>query len=156
MAQEIERKFLVKKGFNFKNYGKTIEIYQGYLCLDKERTVRIRIKAQKGYLTVKGITKGFTRYEFENEIPLKEAENLLRLCVPPILYKTRTYINYKNHIFEIDEFYNENEGLITAEIELKSENESFDKPEWLGKEVTNDKRYYNANLIKNPYSKWKK
>ena len=118
MAQEIERKFLVKKGFNFKNYGKTIEIYQGYLCLDKERTVRIRIKAQKGYLTVKGITKGFTRYEFENEIPLKEAENLLKLCVPPILYKTRTYINYKNHIFEVDEFYNENEGLIIAEIEL--------------------------------------
>ncbi len=155
--KEVERKFLVKKDFNFRELGKTYEITQGYLSSAKERTVRVRIFDNKGFLTIKGISNksGTTRYEFEKEITIKEAKELLELCEQPILSKTRTIIKHKNHIFVVDYFLKENEGLILAEIELKNEDEYFEKPDWLSKEVTGDIKYYNSSLLKNPYKNWK-
>ena len=157
MAQEIERKFLVKEGTDFEILGDTVEITQGYLSSIKERTVRVRIKGDKGFLTIKGIanTSGTTRYEFEKEITIKEAKELLELCEKPILSKTRTIVKFGNHIFEVDKFLLENEGLIVAELELSDENEAFEKPDWLAKEVTGDVKYYNSILSKNPYKNWK-
>ena len=131
-------------------------IAQGYLSSVPGRTVRVRIKGNKGYLTIKGASNesGLSRFEWEKEIPLDEAIELLKLCEEGVIDKTRFEVKIGNHIFEIDEFYGENEGLIMAEIELKSETESFEIPKWLGKEVTDDKRYYNSYLSKNPYKKW--
>lgn len=153
---EIERKFLVKstdfKPLAFiKNH-----IAQGYLNSDPERTVRIRIKGESGFLTVKGKGNetGMTRLEWETEISLAEARPLLAICEKGIIDKIRYEIEVGNHIYEVDEFFGENEGLIIAEIELRNENEPFEKPSWLGEEVTNDKRYYNAYLSKNPFSEW--
>lgn len=155
MANEIERKFLVKG--KFKNLViKETRIVQGYLSSIPERTVRVRIKGDKGYLTIKGIgnTSGATRYEWEKEIPTNEVEELLKICEPGVIDKTRYLVKVGNHTFEVDEFYGENKGLVIAELELLSESESFERPEWLGEEVTGDTKYYNSMLMKNPYSKW--
>jgi len=155
---EIERKFLVKSD-EFKAQAFTQnKIAQGYLSSLPERTVRIRIKGNKGFITIKGIGQygGMSRFEWENEIPLDEAQELLKLCEKGKIEKTRFEIKSGKHVFEVDEFYGENEGLLMAEIELESETESFEKPDWLGEEVTNDKRYYNAYLIKKPFKDWEK
>ncbi|MDR1742280.1 MAG: CYTH domain-containing protein [Dysgonamonadaceae bacterium] len=152
MACEIERKFLVKgdyKPFVSKQY----RITQGYLSLAPERIVRVRIKGDKAYLTIKSDMPDseFSRYEWETEIPLSDAEDMLRFCEKPVIDKTRYLIPAGKHVYEVDEFYGDNEGLTIAEIELTSENETFEKPDWLGDEVTLDKRYYNAYLTKHPF-----
>jgi len=155
---EIERKFLVKSD-DFKEQAFTQNnIAQGYLSSIPERTVRVRIKGNKGFITIKGIGQqgGMSRFEWENEIPIGEAQELLKLCEKGKIEKIRFEVQSGKHIFEIDEFYGENEGLVMAEIELESETESFEKPDWLGEEVTNDKRYYNAYLSKNPFKSWEK
>jgi adenylate cyclase len=153
---EIERKFLVTST-DFKNEAFTQNrIAQGYLSTVPERTVRVRIKGDKGFLTIKGISSDsrLSRFEWEKEILLDEALALLSLCEKGVIDKTRFEVKMGNHIIEIDEFYGENEGLIIAEIELRSENESYEKPDWLGVEVTEDLRYYNSYISKNPYRKW--
>ena len=155
MANEIERKFLVKG--EFKNLAsKETRIVQGYLSSIPERTVRVRIKGDKGFITIKGIgnTSGASRYEWEKEIPTSEVEELLKICEPGVIDKTRYLVKVDNHTFEVDEFYGENQGLTVAEIELSSESEAFVKPEWLGDEVTGDTKYYNSMLMKNPFTKW--
>jgi adenylate cyclase len=153
---EIERKFLVSSNAFKEDAFTQNRIKQGYLSAVPERTVRVRIKGEKGYLTVKGISNesGLSRFEWEKEIPVDEAEKLLLLCEAGVIDKTRFEIKTGNHIFEVDEFYGENEGLVMAEIELKSESETFEKPIWLAQEVTNDKRYYNSYLSNNPFKKW--
>jgi len=153
---EIERKFLViSNAFKEESFTQN-RIKQGYLSSVPERTVRVRTKGNKGFLTIKGISNesGLSRFEWEKEISIDEAEKLLLLCESGVIDKTRFEVKAGSHIIEIDEFYGENEGLIMAEIELKSETDSFEKPIWLGKEVTNDKRYYNAYLSKNPFKNW--
>jgi adenylate cyclase len=155
MANEIERKFLVKG--EFKNLtSKETRIVQGYLSSVPERTVRVRIKGDKGFITIKGIgsASGATRYEWEKEIPTSEVEELLKICEPGVIDKTRYLVKVGNHTFEVDEFYGENKGLTVAEIELGSESEEFVKPEWLGEEVTGNTKYYNSMLMKNPFTKW--
>lgn len=155
MANEIERKFLVKG--EFKNLAsKETRIVQGYLSSVPERTVRVRIKGDKGFITIKGIgsASGATRYEWEKEIPTSEVEELLKICEPGVIDKTRYLVKVGNHTFEVDEFYGENKGLTVAEIELSSEAEAFVKPEWLGEEVTGNTKYYNSMLMKNPFTKW--
>ena len=155
MAKEIERKFLVKGDFKHHAINET-RIVQGYLSSIPERTVRVRVKGDKGFITIKGIgnTSGASRYEWEKEIPVNEVEELLKICEPGVIDKTRYLVKVGSHTFEVDEFYGENKGLILAELELASEAESFTKPEWLGKEVTGDTKYYNSMLMKNPYTKW--
>ena len=155
MAQEIERKFLVKGKFKPEVF-KSTRITQGYLSSVPERTVRVRIKVEQRFLTIKGKGKHscISRYQWEKEIPLIEAEELFQVCEPGVIDKTRYLVKAGEHTFEVDEFHGENEGLIMAEIELKTENENFIKPAWLDKEVTGDDRYYNAMLTKHPYTKW--
>ena len=155
MAQEIERKFLVKGDFKADSF-KATRITQGYLSSVPERTVRVRVKGEKGYITIKGKgnDSGASRYEWEKEIPVDEVEELLKLCEPGIIDKTRYLVKAGEHTFEVDEFYGENEGLVMAEVELKDENENFIKPAWLGEEVTGDVKYYNSMLMKHPYTKW--
>lgn len=155
MAQEIEKKFLVKG--DFKNLAKKeTRITQGYLSSVPERTVRVRIKGNKGFITIKGIgnDSGASRYEWEKEIPVEEVKELLKICEPGVIDKTRYLVEVGKHTYEVDEFYAENEGLTVAEVELDSEDEKFEKPEWLGEEVTGDVKYYNSMLMKNPYTKW--
>jgi len=156
MAQEIERKFLVKSDAFKSEAFKKMRITQGYLSSVPERTVRVRIKGDKGFITIKGIANesGVSRYEWEKEIAISEVEELLKLCEPGIIDKTRFNVKSGKHTFEVDEFYGENEGLVIAEIELSSENENFEKPEWIGKEVTGDEKYYNSMLTKKPYKSW--
>lgn len=155
MPQEIERKFLVEGEFRSQAF-KAERITQGYLSSVAERTVRIRIKGEQGFITIKGKSSGdgIVRYEWEKEISLADARELLELCEPGVIDKTRYSVRAGKHIFEVDEFYGENEGLVMAEIELGNENESFEKPDWLGKEVTGDLRYYNAMLARKPYTMW--
>ncbi len=155
MAQEIERKFLVKGDFK-KFAAKQTRITQGYLSSVPERTVRVRVKGEKGFITLKGIGNagGASRYEWEKEIPVEEVNELLKICEPGVIDKTRYNVPMGNFTFEVDEFYGENQGLIVAEVELKSESDVFEKPEWLGQEVTGDVKYYNSMLMKNPYTKW--
>tara|TARA_B100002003_G_C14048989_1_gene505281 strand:+ start:83 stop:550 length:468 start_codon:yes stop_codon:yes gene_type:complete len=153
---EIERKFLVKnEDFKAEFYQKN-RITQGFLNTDPLRTVRIRIKDETAFLTVKGKNNeaGLSRFEWEKEIDKTEAEALLKLCEPGMIDKTRFLVKSASHIFEVDEFYGENEGLIVAEVELASETENFEKPKWLGQEVTGDPKYYNSQLSKNPYKSW--
>ncbi|NDV57821.1 CYTH domain-containing protein [Bacteroides sp. 519] len=155
MAQEIERKFLVSG--NFKSQAiRSVRITQGYLSSIPERTVRVRIKGDKGFITIKGISdaSGASRYEWEKEIPVSEVEELLKLCEPGLIDKTRYLIPVGKHTYEVDEFYGDNEGLVVAEVELTSLDEAFYKPEWLGREVTGDSRYYNSMLMKKPYKRW--
>lgn len=155
MAQEVERKFLVTGDFKPEAFNET-RITQGYLSSVPERTVRVRIKGTKGILTIKGIggESGASRYEWEKEISSDEAKELLELCEPGIIDKTRYLVKHGNHTFEVDEFYGDNEGLVIAEVELTSEDEEFEKPDWLGEEVTGDKRYYNSMLMKTPFKDW--
>ena len=158
MANEIERKFLVKNDTDIDALGNPTRITQGYLSSVKERTVRVRVKGDKGFLTIKGIgnKSGTTRYEFEKEITLQEANDLMNICEPGVIDKTRTNVSVGSHTFEVDCFFGDNEGLIVAEVELSSEDEVFEKPEWLGEEVTGDPKYYNSMLMKTPYKEWKK
>ncbi|NPA68313.1 MAG: CYTH domain-containing protein [Chlorobi bacterium] len=153
MNREIERKFLVLNKDFLQNSEKSEKIIQGYLSRDPERTVRVRIKDDKGFLTVKGKSEGISRFEYEIEIKKEDALQLINICLPEIIHKTRYYVPYGNHVFETDVFEGKNEGLILCETELKSEDEDFEKPEWLGKEVSNDKRYYNSYLSQHPYGK---
>ncbi|MBS1198792.1 MAG: hypothetical protein H6R18_2577 [Proteobacteria bacterium] len=152
MAIEIERKFLVT-GTAWKS-SHSILLSQGYLNRAKERTVRIRIACDQAFLTVKGVTTGASRQEFEYEIPLADAQKMLLLCERPIIEKRRYMLEYEGHIWEIDEFLGVNEGLVVAEVELESEDQPFKRPVWLGLEVTNDPRYFNSNLANNPYTNW--
>ena len=154
MGKEIERKFLVK-GSQYKDQAiKEIRIQQGYLSSHPERVVRIRITDNQAFITIKG--KGeISRFEWEKEITFKEGEELIKLSEPGIIDKTRFLVPSESHMFEVDEFYGENEGLVIAEVELKSENETFVLPNWLGKEVTGIQKYYNAHLKKYPFKRWK-
>ena len=155
MALEIERKFLVKGDYKKDALSET-RIVQAYLSSVAERTVRIRIRGEQAFITIKGKgnQSGTTRFEWEKEIPLDEAEDLLKICEPGIIDKTRYLVRVGSHTFEVDEFYGESKGLVLAEIELSDEDEKFEKPNWLGEEVTGDKRYYNAALVKIPFSEW--
>ncbi|RXP44579.1 CYTH domain-containing protein [Lutibacter sp. HS1-25] len=156
MSQEIERKFLVKG--DFKNLAvKSYQIAQGFLSTVPERTVRVRIKDLQGFITVKGIgnASGTTRFEWEKEISVAEAESLLAICEPTIIKKVRYIVPATNNLFfEVDVFLGANLGLEVAEIELPTEDAMFEKPDWLGAEVTGQSQYYNASLAKNPFSNW--
>ena len=156
MAQEIEKKFLVAGEFK-ESAKKATRITQGYLSSVPERTVRVRVKGEKGYITVKGIgnDSGASRFEWEKEIPVEDVRDLLKICEPGVIDKTRYLVDCDGHTFEVDEFYGDNEGLVVAEVELIDENEAFTRPSWLGEEVTGDKKYYNSMLMKNPYKNWK-
>lgn len=155
---EIERKFLVT-GSSYREGAKTqTHIIQGFLNTDPERTVRIRIRDNKGMLTVKGKSSesGLSRFEWETTIPVDEAKALLQLCRETPLEKTRYEIDIDGHLFEVDEFHGRNAGLIVAEIELESEDTEFPRPSWLSEEVTGDPKYYNSQLIQHPYDRWNK
>lgn len=154
MGLEIERKFLLKNT----DWRKLVEeenlIKQGYLNSNAERTVRVRVKNSKAFLTIKGKSQNTTRQEFEYEIPLEDAESLLKLCERPLIEKTRFIVKYQGKTWEIDEFEGENKGLTVAEIELSSEDERFQLPDWIGEEVSQDARYFNSSLIKKPFISW--
>lgn len=155
---ETERKFLVVGDFKSQSYDAT-RIQQGYIASGNGRTVRVRIRADKGYLTIKGPSglAGLTRYEFDTEIPLADARDLLEICEPGIIDKTRYLVKSPDgrHTWEIDEFYGDNEGLVLAEVELASEDEPFMKPDFIGREVTGDRRFYNSHMRNNPFKLWK-
>ena len=153
---EIERKFLVVSEAFKRDALRQNHIAQGYLNTHAERTVRVRIKGEKGYLTIKGESSatGLSRFEWEKEISVEEAKQLLLLCEKGVIEKIRYEIHVGEHLFEVDEFLGENKGLIIAEVELQSETEQFEKPNWIGKEVTQDHRYYNSYLSQNPFSSW--
>ena len=155
MPQEIERKFLVTGEYKSQAYAQS-RIVQGYISSASGRTVRVRIRDGRGFLTIKGASNesGTSRYEWEKEIPLDEARELLKLCEPGIIDKTRYLVRSGQHTFEVDEFYGENEGLTVAEVELSSEDEPFVKPAFVGREVTGDARYYNSQLMKHPFTTW--
>lgn len=155
MGLEIEHKFLVKG--EFKPFARSnMHIIQGYICYEPARTVRVRIRDEEGFLTIKGPSEkyGLQRYEFEKKISLSEARDLLQLCLPGVVDKYRYLVPFAGHIFEVDEFYGENEGLVMAELELGSIEETFDKPDFLWHEVTGDKRFYNAQLVQHPFREW--
>ena len=156
MPLEIERKFLVVGEYKSLATAKS-RIVQGYICSARGRTVRVRLRDEKGYLTIKGpsINNGLTRYEFEKEITIDEALSLLKLCEPGIIDKVRWLVPCGEHIIEVDEFHGDNEGLVMAEVELQDENETFERPGFLGEEVTGDRRYYNSNLRQVSYKEWK-
>lgn len=154
MGIEIERKFLVN-GDAWRSLGQGTRYRQGYLSTVKERTVRVRTIADKGYLTIKGVNEGIARLEFEYEIPFDDANTLLDdLCERPLIEKDRYKIPCSDHTWEVDEFFGDNTGLIMAEVELESEDQAFETPEWISQEVSDDPRYFNANLIANPYRNW--
>lgn len=155
MPQEIERKFLVTGEYKSQAYAQN-HIVQGYISSARGRTVRVRIRDDKGYLTIKGASNesGTSRCEWEKEIPLNEAEELMRICEPGIIDKTRYLVRSGKHVFEVDEFYGGNDGLVVAEVELASEDEPFEKPAFIGREVTGDIRYYNSQLMKHPFNTW--
>ena len=154
---EIERKFLVTSTEFLSESIRSNRIVQGYLNSNPERTVRIRIKGTQGFITIKGKgnESGTTRFEWEKEIEVTEAEQLLLLCEDGVIDKVRYEIPFGKHLYEVDVFEGDNKGLIIAEIELENENESFEKPNWLGAEVTGDERYYNASLSVSSYKNWK-
>ena len=158
MAIEIERKFLVtstaykKAAYNF------YDMVQGYIAHEKGNSVRVRITNTEAVMTIKGPSdsKGMSRYEWNHQIPVEDAKELLKLSQGGVIEKRRYLVHSGPHVFEIDEFYGDNEGLVIAEVELQSENETFEKPSFVGKEVTGDRRYYNSQLLKNPFTKWEK
>ena len=155
MSLEIERKFLVSGDFR-PFVTESSRIVQGYLCSSSGKTVRIRIRGEKGFLTIKGPTLpgSCSRFEWEAEIPLKDAEELIGLCDSGVIDKVRHLVKAGDHVFEVDEFSGDNQGLIVAEVELSSEDEAFERPSWLGREVTGDRRYYNSCLLRNPFCSW--
>ncbi len=154
MAKEIERKFLVVSD-DFKQQAEGIYYRQGYLCSSRERVVRVRVAGEKAFLTIKGANQGITRSEYEYEIPVEEAKEMLdNLCLKPDIEKIRYRVAYEGFVWEVDEFMGLNAGLVVAEIELPDEETLFGKPSWVGEEVSHDPRYYNANLINKPYSEW--
>jgi len=154
MGKEIERKFLVNS-HEFRSKAKGSVIKQGFLNTDPQRVVRIRVRDDHAYLTIKGKSKGMERTEFEYEIPVDDANSMIEeLCLKPVIEKIRYVVVFGNHTWEIDEFRGENEGLVIAEVELKNENEDLILPDWIGKEVTGNHKYYNNNLINNPYKTW--
>lgn len=147
MALEIEHKYLVKNNSYRESAATSFQISQGYLSRDPERTVRVRIKGDKGFLTIKGINSGSSRLEFEYEISQEDARQMLALCEPPILEKIRFIVPFEGHVWEVDEFYGHRKGLVTAEIELHSEDETYVKPDFVGEDVTGDPAYYNSNMV---------
>ena len=157
MPVEIERKFLVQGDYKSLAVSHS-RIRQGYICSSRGRTVRVRLRDDKGYLTIKGpsLNGGLSRYEFEKEISVGEALSLLCLCEPGMVDKIRWLVPVGKHVFEVDEFFGDNEGLVVAEVELAEETEDFERPAFLGMEVTGDRRYYNSSLRSNPYKKWDK
>ena len=153
MGKEIERKFLVEGDDWREAAGTTYR--QGYLSTVKERTVRVRVAEDKGYLTIKGLSQGVTRTEYEYEIPRRDAEEMLEhLCERPLIEKRRHQIDYGGMTWEVDVFFGHNEGLVLAEVELQSEDQTVAYPPWIGQEVTDDPRYFNANLVQHPYREW--
>jgi len=153
MATEIERKFLVT-GEAWKAVGAGTFFRQGYLSTYRERVVRVRTMGERAVLTIKGVSTGISRLEFEYEIPLDEADQLLELCEKPLIEKIRHRIEYRGLVWEVDEFHGVNEGLVVAECELESEEQKIEKPDWIGDEVTGDPRFFNANLVARPFSTW--
>ena len=154
MGKEIERRFLVK-GDAWRGLGQGTEFKQGFLSTVKERVVRVRIAGERATLTIKGITRGFSKAEFEYEIPRADAQALLEeLCERPLIEKTRYRIGHHGLIWEVDEFVGENKGLILAEVELTSENQAINPPAWIGQEISGDPRYFNSNLVSNPFTRW--
>ena len=156
MSREIERKFLVKGAFKDLAHSET-RIVQGYLSSVPERTVRVRILGDAGFLTIKGIgnESGASRFEWEQEIPVEDAQQLLEVCEPGIIDKVRYLVKYAGFVWEVDDFSGDNSELVLAEIELPDEGMHFERPSWLGEEVTGDPRYYNSMLRKNPFNSWK-
>lgn len=154
MAIEIERKFLVE-GDAWREGAKPSRIVQGFLSRDPERIVRVRRQDDEAFLTVKGKGSGIARVEVEVAVPVEEARQLLALCLPPLIEKTRHLVTWAGHLWEIDEFHGENDGLVVAEVELAAEDESFDRPPWLGREVSEDFRYSNASLSERPWRDWR-
>jgi CYTH domain-containing protein len=154
MPTEIERKFLVK-GDEWRTLATGTVYRQGYLSTKKGCTVRVRLVGNQGYLTIKGSTKGISRAEYEYPIPAEDAQEMLgNLCEPPLIEKTRYKIEFAGLTWEVDEFAGENQGLIIAEVELTDENQIIELPDWIGKEVSDDSRYFNANLVQHPFSQW--
>ena len=157
-GMEIERKFLIKKGADFKSQAyDSSRIKQGYICSGHGRTVRVRQRGDQGYLTIKGPSPdgGLSRYEFEKEITLDEAEHLFALCEPGLIDKTRYLVPVGSHTFEVDEFHGDNDGLVMAEVELSSPDEAYDTPDFIDHEVTGDRRFYNSHLRLHPFCLWK-
>lgn len=157
MAKEIEKKYLLLND-NYKAHSTVTYIQQGYITTKKEGVVRVRVRDNEAYITIKGQNQGAVRLEYEYQIPVSEAKEIIEnLCQKPVIEKKRySFQAADGHIWEIDEFFGENDGLVVAEIELSREDEEFEKPEWVGEEVTSDMRYYNSNLMQNPYINWKK
>ena len=157
MAQEIERKFLVLDDSYKHEAFTSYHIRQGYICSERGRTVRIRIRDEQAFITIKGpsLDGGLSRYEFEQEIPLDDANMLMTLCEPGIIDKTRWLVKSGDHTFEVDEFHGDNDGLVMAEVELRTPTDAPKMPDFIGKEVTGDRRYYNSQLRKFPYNCWK-
>lgn len=157
MAKEIERKFLVTGDGYLQEASASQRIVQGYICSAPGRTVRVRIRGEKGFLTIKGPadSTGIGRYEFEQEIALADAEQLMALCEPGVIDKVRYLVGAGPHVFEVDVFHGENEGLVVAEIELQQAGEPFERPAWLGAEVSHDRRYFNSMLARRPFASWK-
>ena len=154
MAIETERKFLVM-GTDWKDGAASSEFSQGYLSQDPERSVRVRIAGDQAFLTIKGMSKGISRQEFEYPIPADDARQLLSLCLPAIISKTRYIVETKGHRWEVDEFHGDNQALVIAEVELDSASETIELPPWVGEEVSDDPRYYNVSLAKSPYREWR-
>ncbi len=155
MAREIERKYLVKN-LSYKKLARGVLFRQGYLSTNSEATVRVRIIGDRAYLTIKGANKGLGRLEYEYELPLEDANEIMdNLCLKPIIEKYRYRVEHEGHVWEVDEFLGENEGLVVAEIELEDEEEEFTKPDFIGEEVTGDHRYSNSNLVARPFKYWK-
>ncbi|MCB0413391.1 MAG: CYTH domain-containing protein [Bdellovibrionales bacterium] len=156
MSLEIERKYLPNENFDESLFSEKKSICQGFICADEQKAVRVRIKNEQGYLTVKGPSdeSGLSRFEFETPIPLESAEEMLKLCLRPLIEKTRYIYVYKDQTFEIDVFHGENKGLVIIELELEDKNSKVDLPPFIGMEVTGDPKYYNAYLAKKPYLSW--
>ena len=156
MAIEIERKFLVTDESDKEMAFKSDRIAQGYICRQGGNSTRVRVRGDKGYLTIKGpsIDGGLSRFEWEKEIPASEAWELMKLCPTPIIDKTRYLVDFEGHTFEVDEFYGDNAGLVVAEVELSTPDEEFKRPVFLGEEVTGDGKYYNSSLSRFPYKCW--